>query len=209
MFNALDNPAIARVYGTGSGVTISDVTAGSPAEQAGLKVGDTIVAIDGKPVKNGDELVADIAARKPDSKVTVGFIRNGKKQETTATVADRAKLFAARLGDEEEGGPEAGPKESKMGVTVRTLNQEMADRLDVPAGKGVIVQDVKPGSFAEDVGLSRGDIVLEVNKQPVDNEDQFTKVAAGLKSGQDVVFLVRQRGTGRQGGTIFLAGTLP
>jgi len=124
-------------------------------------------------------------------------------------VADRAKLFAARLGDEEEGGPEAGPKESKMGVTVRTLNQEMADRLDVPAGKGVIVQDVKPGSFAEDVGLSRGDIVLEVNKQPVDNEDQFTKVAAGLKSGQDVVFLVRQRGTGRQGGTIFLAGTLP
>ena len=65
MFNALDNPAIARVYGTGSGVTISDVTPGSPAEQAGLKVGDTIVAVDGKPVKNGDELVADIAARKP------------------------------------------------------------------------------------------------------------------------------------------------
>src|SRR5450432_3853359 len=60
MFNALDNPAIARVYGTGSGVTISDVTPGSPAEQAGLKVGDTIVAVDGKPVKNGDELVADI-----------------------------------------------------------------------------------------------------------------------------------------------------
>jgi serine protease Do len=209
MFNALDNPAIARVYGTGSGVTISDVTPGSPAEQAGLKVGDTIVAIDGKPVKNGDELVADIAARKPDSKVTVGFIRNGKKQEVTATVADRAKLFAARLGDDDESGPEAGPKESKLGVTVRTLNQEMADRLDVPAGKGVIVQDVKAGSFAEDVGLSRGDIILEINKQTVDNEDQFTRVSGTLKSGQDVVFLVRQRGAGRQGGTIFLAGTLP
>ena len=81
MFNALDNPAIARVYGTGSGVTISDVTPGSPAEQAGLKVGDTIVAVDGKSVKNGDELVADIAARKPGSKIAVGFIRNGKKQE--------------------------------------------------------------------------------------------------------------------------------
>ena len=66
MFNALDNPAIARVYGTGSGVTISDVTAGSPAEAAGLKVGDTIVSVDGKTVKNGDELVADIAARKPE-----------------------------------------------------------------------------------------------------------------------------------------------
>ncbi len=209
MFNALDNPAIARVYGTGSGVTISDVTPGSPAEQAGLKVGDTIVAVDSKPVKNGDELVADIAARKPGSKISVGFIRNGKKQEATATVADRAKLFAARLGDDEEGGPEAGPKESKLGVSVQTLNQEMADRLDVPAGKGVIVKDVKAGSFAEDVGLSRGDIILEVNRQAVDNEEQFNRVVTTLKSGQDVVFLVRQRGAGRQGGTIFLAGTLP
>ena len=85
----------------------------------------------------------------------------------------------------------------------------MADRLDVPSGKGVIVQDVKSGSFAEDVGLTRGDIILEINKQPVNSEDEFNRVSATLKSGQDVVFLVRQRGAGRQGGTIFLAGTLP
>jgi serine protease Do len=209
MFNAVENPAIARVYGTGSGVTISDVTPGSPAEQAGLKVGDTIVAIDGKPVKNGDELVADIAARKPSSKVTVGFIRGSKKQEATVTVTDRAKLFAARLGDEEEGSAEASPKESKLGVNVRSLTQEMADRLDVPAGKGVIVQDVKPGSFAEDVGLTRGDIILEINRETVNSEEDFSRVSGTLKSGQDVVFLVRQRGAGRQGGTIFLAGTLP
>jgi serine protease Do len=209
MFNAQENPAIARVYGTGSGVTISDVTPGSPAEQAGLKVGDTIVAIDGKAVKNGDELVADIAARKPGSKVTVGFVRNSKKQEATATVADRAKLFAARLGDDDEGGPETGPKESKLGLSVRTLTQEMADRLDLPANKGVIVQEVKPGSFAEDVGLTRGDIILEINKQPVNSEDEFNRVGGTLKTGRDVVFLVRQRGAGRQGGTIFLAGTLP
>jgi serine protease Do len=209
MFSALENPAIARVYGTGSGVTISNVTPGSPAEQAGLKVGDTIVAVDGKPVKNGDELVADIASRKPGSKVALGFIRNGKKQELTPTVADRAKLFAARLGDDDDAGVESGPKESKLGLTVRTLNQEMADRLDVPSGKGVIVQDVKSGSFSEDVGLTRGDIILEINKQQVNTEDQFNSVAATLKSGQDVVFLVRQRGAGRDGGTIFLAGTLP
>ena len=81
--------------------------------------------------------------------------------------------------------------------------------LDVAAGKGVIVQEVKPGSFAEDVGIARGDIILEVNKQPVNNEDEFNRAISSLKSGQDVVFLVRQRGAGRQGGTIFLAGTLP
>jgi serine protease Do len=209
LFNAVENPAIARVYGTGSGITISDVTPGSPAEQAGLKVGDTIVAVDGKPVKNGDELVADIAARKPGSKVAVGFIRNGKKQEATAQVADRAKLFAARLGDDDEGGAEAGPKQGKLGLSVRSLTPEWADRLDVPAGKGVIVQEVKPGSFAEDIGLTRGDIILEINRQAVNSEEEFNRVSGTLKSGQDVVLLVRQRGAGRQGGTIFLAGTLP
>ncbi len=209
MFNAQENPAIARVYGSGSGVTISDVTAGSPAEQAGLKVGDTIVSVDNKPVKNGSELVADIAARKPSSKVTIGYIRNGKKQDASVTVADRAKLFAARLGDDQENGDQGGPKESKLGLTVKALSQEMADKLDVPAGKGVIVADVKAGSFADDVGLTRGDIILEINKAPVNSEDEYNRVTSAMKSGQDVVFLVRQRGAGRQDGTIFLAGTLP
>jgi serine protease Do len=79
----------------------------------------------------------------------------------------------------------------------------------MPAGKGVIVQDVKPGSFAEDINLGRGDIILEINKQPVNSEEDFSRIESNLKSGQDVVFLVRQRGTTRQAGTIFLAGTLP
>ena len=209
MFDAVENPAIARVYGVNSGVTISNVVAGSPADQAGLKVGDTITSVDGKPVKNGDDLVSDIAGRKPHTKVTLGFIRNGKKQETTVTVADRAKLFAARLGEQQEGGEEASPKESKLGLSVRAITPEMADRLDITAGKGVIVQDVKPGSFAEDAGVSRGDVILEINKQPINSEEDFNRVASSLKSGQDVVFLVRQRGAGRQDGTIFLAGTLP
>jgi len=210
MFNAQENPAIARVYGAGAGgVTVSGVTAGSPAEQAGLKVGDTITSVDGKPVKNGDELVADIASRKPGSKVTLGFVRNAKKQDATVTVADRAKLFAARLGEDDETGEEAAPKESKLGITVRGISSEMADRLDIPPGKGVIVQDIKPSSFADDVGLARGDVILEINKQAVNSEDDFNRVSSSLKSGQDVVFLVRQRGSGKQDGTIFLAGTLP
>jgi serine protease Do len=210
VFNAQENPAISRVYGAGSGgVTVSDVTPGSPAEQAGIKVGDTIISVDGKPVKNGDELVADIASRKPGSKVALGLVRNGKKQDATVTVADRAKLFAARLGEDEEAGEEAAPKEGKLGLTVRAVTSEIGDRLDIPAGKGVIVQDIKPSSFADDVGLTRGDVILEINKQAVNSEDDFNRISSSLKSGQDVVFLVRQRGSGRQDGTIFLAGTLP
>ncbi len=137
-------------------------------------MGDTITSVDGKPVKNGDELVADIASRKPGSKVTLGFVRNGKKQDATVTVADRAKLFAARLGEDDEDGAEEAPKESKLGITVRGISSEMADRLDIPAGKGVIVQDIKPSSFADDVGLTRGDVILEINKQAVNSEDDFT-----------------------------------
>ena len=108
-----------------------------------MKVGDTIFSVDGNQIKNGDELVADIASRKPGEKITIGYFRNGKKEEAAVTVADRAKLFASRLGDDEDSGEEAAPKQSKLGVTVRALTPEIADRLEVPSGKGVIVQDVK------------------------------------------------------------------
>jgi serine protease Do len=207
-FDAVENPAINRVYGAGSGITVAHVVPGSPADQAGLKLGDTITTVDGKKVSKGTELVAEIASRKPGSKVVLGFLRNGKTQETTVTVADRAKLFAARLNEDDGDNDESTPKPSKFGVTVRKLTPEMADRLEVPSGKGVIVQDVKPGSFAEDIGVSRGDVILEVNKQPVNSEEDFAKVESSMKSGQDVVFLVRQRGSSPQDGTIFMAGTL-
>src|SRR5438094_145166 len=167
------------------------------------------IPVDGKEIKNGDELVADIANKKPGTKAKLTIVRNGKKQDTTVTVADRSKLLGSRLGEEEESNDQEQPKESKFGVTVRPLTPEIADRLDVPAGKGVIVQDVKPGSFGDDVGLTRGDVVLETNKQPVNSADDFNRIESSLKSGQDVVFLVRPRGAGRQDGTIFIAGTLP
>jgi serine protease Do len=205
-FNAAPNPAIARLYG--SGVTISNVVDGGPAAKAGLKIGDTIASVDNKPVKNGNELVADIASRKPGTQVKVGYIRNGQQESTTVTIADRSKLFAGRLAENQEEGGEAQPTESKLGIAVGNVTPEIADRLQIPAGKGVIVQDVKPGSFGDDVNLSRGDVILEVNKQPVNSVEEFGKIQSQLKSGQDVVFLVRQ-GRGKNAGTIFLAGTLP
>jgi len=206
-FAAQPNPAIARIYGTG--VTVSNVISGSPADQAGLKIGDTITSVDGRELKSGDDLVSDIASRRPGSKAKLAFVRNGKKEETSVTIADRSKLFAARLGEEEEGQGEEEPKASKFGVTVRSITPDFADRLGVAVGKGVVVQDVKQGSFAEDLGLHRGDVVLEVNKQPVNNPEDFVKIESSLKSGQDVVLLVRPRGARAQDGTIFLAGTLP
>jgi serine protease Do len=91
---------------------------------------------------------------------------------------------------------------------VQNVTRELAERLSIPPGRGVIVTEVKPGSFADDAGLSRGDVILEINKQTVNSEDDFRRIQQSLKSGQDVVFLVRQ-GRGRNQGTIFLGGTLP
>jgi len=209
-FPPQENPAINRVYGTGNGgVTIENVIPSTPAETAGLKVGDTITSVDGKTVKNGDDLVSYIASRKPGTKVTIGFIRNGKQEQAAVTVADRAKLLGPRLGEEEEGSEEAAPKTGKLGLSVGPVTNDLADHYDIPAGKGVVVHDVKSGSFAEDLGVVRGDVILEINKQPVNSEEDFDRITSALKSGQDVVLLVRQLRAGREGGTNFLAGTLP
>jgi serine protease Do len=206
-FNAVPNPAVARVYGVTSGVTIAHVTPNGPADKAGLKTGDTIVSVDGKQVKTGDELVAEISAIKPGSTAKIGYVRNGKTSTADVTIADRSKLFAARLGDQEEGGEQAQPQESKFGVTVGSITSEMAKRYQLPNTKGVIVQGVKPDGFGDTVGLSRGDVILEINKQPVNGEDDFQKIESQVKSGQDVVFLVRPRGI-RDNSTVFMGGTL-
>lgn len=207
-FNAVPNAALSRVYGGGTGVVIGRVTPGGPSEAGGLKTGDAIVAIDGKQIKNGDDLVGEISARKPGTKVTVTYLRDNKEHKTTVTVGDRAKLFGDATESDEVARDEAQP-EGKFGISVRPLGREMAERMQIPAERGgLLVTEVRPASFGEDIGLERGMVILEINKQPVRTEEDFKRISASLKSGQDVVFLV-QTGRGRQGGTAFLAGTLP
>ena len=208
-FNAVPNPAVQRVYGVSSGVTIANVTPNGPAAKAGLLTGDTIVSVNGKSVATGDELVAEISGLKPGSIAKLGYVRNGKPATVDVTVADRQKLFASRLGEEQEGGEEAQPQESKLGINVRDITPEMAERMRLPNSKGVVVQEVKPGGFGDNVNISRGDVILEINKQPVNSEADFRKLQLQLKSGQDVVFLVRPRGLGPNAGTVFMGGTLP
>jgi len=184
-FNAVPNPAVQRVYGVSSGVTIANVTPNGPAAKAGLQTGDTIVSVNGRNVATGDELVAEISGLKPGSTANVGYVRNGKQNTADVTIADRSKLFASRLGGEEEGGEETQPQETKLGIGVRDITPDIAER------------------------ISRGDVILEINKQPVNNEADFRKLQSQLKSGQDVVFLVRPRGLGPNAGTVFMGGSLP
>jgi serine protease Do len=207
-FNADANPSLARVYGVNSGVTISEVTPGSPADQAGLQTGDTITSVNGKPIKNGDDLIGSISATKPGSKIDLNFTRNGQQKDAKVTVADRAKLLGERSEDTREANDQGQPSPSKLGLAVRGITPEMAQRLGTPEGKGVQVTDVKPDSFADDIGVQPGDVILQVNRQPVNSEDDFRKLTGQLKSGQDVALLAH-RGRGSNGGNLFLSGTLP
>jgi serine protease Do len=197
------------MYGVKQGVTISSVTGGGPAEKAGLQAEDTITSVNGHPVKSGDDLVSTISAIKPGTKVPVAYVRNGQQKEGSVVVGDRAKLFAERSPDAtDDQNDQSQPAPTKLGMTVKGVTPETAERFGIPEGQGVQVTDVRPDSFADDIGVQPGMIILKVNKQPVNSEADFRKATAQLKSGQDVVFLVKS-GRGAAGGNIFLSGTLP
>lgn len=209
-FNAQPNPSVLRVYGIKSGVIISNVIANGPASKAGLKTGDAIISVDGKEVKTGDELVGEISQRKPGATIKLGYVREGKHGDANVVVEDRMKLFGARLGlADEEQEEDQTPKQTKLGIAVRDISPEVATRLGLPAGKGVQVTDVKPDSFGDTVQVQRGDVILEINRQPVTDSASFEKLQSQLKSGQDVVLLVRPRGSTKDQGPAFLAGVLP
>jgi serine protease Do len=208
-FSAEPSPAVTRMYGGGKGVVVQDVTPGGPAAQAGLKSGDAIVSVGGRPINTGDELVGEVSSHHPGDKLKVGYLRNGKQEEATVAVADRQKIFGAQLGTNEEDAEEQAPKEGKLGVTVKSVPEPTAKRLNLQPNQGVLVVDVKAGGFAGSVQLGRGDVILEINRQPVTDPGSFAKIESGLKSGQDVVFVVRQAGQGREATNSFLGGTLP
>lgn len=207
-FSAVPNPAVLRIYGAKNGVPITNVRPDSPAAKAGLQGEDTITAVNGKPIKSGDELVNLISATRPGNKLNVTYLRNGQEKQATVVVADRAKLFNDRTEQTDDSPAESEPAPTKLGITVKPVTPEMAERMGTPEGKGVQVTDVKADSFGDDIQLQAGMIILKINKQPVNSEEDFRKATSQLKSGQDVVFLVRA-GRGPNGGNTFISGTLP
>jgi len=206
-FQAALSPAVQRVYGFKTGVLINAVTPHGPADQAGMKAGDIITTVDGKPIKDGDALVTDIAARKPGTTVHLGYVRAGQTATASLTIADRAKLYAAQPATQNgENGPESAPNasEGKLGITVEALPGPLASK----GVHGVLVTQVKPGSFADEAGLVAGLVITEINKQPVTGVDQFQSLVSALKPGQDVGFRVVDSRNPSVGGS-YLGGTLP
>ncbi len=202
--------AVGRVYGFASGgVLVSTVTPNGPAAKGGVKPFDVIASIDGKPIKDGDQLVADISARRVGSTVQLGLLRNGTKQTVTVGIADRAKLFAdAGNASEDNATPsESDAGEGKLGITVSGLPASLSSKLGIKGG--VIVNSVRPGSFADEINLVKGTVITEINKQAITDQSSYQSIVTRLKSGEDVVFVVRLTGAGAPGSPTIVGGTLP
>jgi len=201
------NPITLKQLGAPYGVVIEDVEKGSPAEKAGLKGGDVITSVNGTAVKNGNDLVNPIASATIGSKVKLTYVRDGVQKETTATVDDRTRVFpntAGRMGDQPG---EAAP--SEFGLHVEELTPERGHRVGVEGQKGVLVTEVEPASFAEDLGFVRGDVITEVNRQEVTSVAEYRAAISKLKPGNQVVFKALRRADSDKVLTVFLPGVVP
>jgi serine protease Do len=198
--------AVNRVYGFKTGVLVQEVQPGGPAEKGGLKPGDIITTIDGRPIKDGDDLVNEIASRKPGSALRLGFLRDGKQSDTTVTVGDRDKVFAELNNPQTNAAPDqqGDAGESKLGIVVRETSQATVGKIHT---SGMVVQSVRTGSFADLQGLEPGLVIIRINKQPTTTKSQYDAIVEKLKTGDDVVFEVmdpRRPGDGIN----YIGGTL-
>jgi len=201
------NAITLKEYGAQHGIVIMGVEPGSPAEKAGLKGGDIITNVNGQPVKTGNDLVNPIAQAPIGSRVKLNYIRDGQAKEATATVEDRTHVFPNSAGRMNDSQNDSTPAE--FGLHVDSLTPERANRIGMAGQKGVLVTEVQPASFADDLGFARGDVISEVNRQPVNSVAEYKAAVTKLKPGQNVVFKILRRQDNDRVLTVFLPGVVP
>ena len=185
-------PEIAESLGMdrGYGALVANVSKDGPADKAGVKVGDVIVEFDGKEVKDSGDLPIIVARTAVDKKIRMKVLRD--KKEVTLNVA------VGELKDEEV--VASVPEKGELGMTVQKLTPQLAENLGLDKTDGVVVTAVEPGSAADEAGVRRGDVIVEVDRKPVRGVEEYRKAIAGSRKGRGVLFLVR-----RGESTLFLA----
>jgi serine protease Do len=153
-------------------------------------------------------LVALIAAAQPGATVNMKVLRDSKTLEIPVRVGDRAEMVAGK------GGPNSSPDgddgestHARLGVSVQNLNPSERDEMGLNGG-GVVVTSVEPGSFAEDIGLTKGDVIVAINRHPVTSAAGVREIMQSAKANQAMAFQL-MRNTGGKWSSLFIAGTLP
>jgi serine protease Do len=181
-------PEIAQLLGLPQpgGALVAQVEPGSPAAQAGLQRGDVILEVNGRKIDSYDTFRNQVAALKPGTEIHLLVLRDGKTSERTVQLGERPSEVARAQQLPQE------PRQS-LGVEVQNLTAGLAQRLGYQPGEGVVVSAVVPGSPADDVGIQAGDLILSVNRQPVQSVDQFAKMIGEAKQDGKALLLVQRR----------------
>jgi serine protease Do len=221
-WNKNAKPDLLRAMGTNHGVVVMDVHKGGPADKAGIKQDDVILAMNGSPVKDGDDLVSRVTDTPIGTAVKVTVDRNGKRMEMPVTVEDRAVVFAddpmfAELREPKPKDEEQTPAETthKFGIKIKPLTEAERESMGLSDKRGVMVVSVDQGSFAEDAGLLEKDVILSINRTAVSTPDDVRKVQGTLKPGDAVAFRIMRSATPDVPGhkkswqSTVLSGTLP
>ena len=173
------------------GVIISSVRPGSAAERAGIRRGDIITAIDNSPVADTNAFRNHVASLGPGAETTLTILRENREQKIKATLGEFV-AENAKTGEESESGA-AGPASGKLGVSVVPLTPDLAQQLRLPAStQGVVIEDVDPAGAAAEAGMRQGDVIEEVNRQPVRSAADLK--AAIDKAGNKPALLLINRG---------------
>jgi serine protease Do len=204
-FQTAQSSAVGRVYGFTNGVIVGTISPNGGAAKAGIQVGDVLVSIDGRNIKDGDDLVNDISARHVGSTVKIGYLRDGKQNTANVVIGDRAKTYADITGQQDEPATpqEADAGEGKLGITVSAIPPAVAAKAGIKGG--VIITSVRPGSFADEIGLGKTAIITAINRKPVTDEASYRAIVSTLKSKDDVVFVIyipNQKNVNYVGGTL-------
>ena len=190
-------PALAKAFNSSetNGALVGDITPDSPAAHSDLKQGDIIVAVNGQPVADANQLRSKVGMMDPNATVTLKVLRNGKTQDVAVKLGE----FPSK--EERASVDNSGSDSALKGVTVENLTPDTAHDLKLSAAtKGVVVDQVSPASHAAEVGLQAGDVIQQVNHQSVSNVKEYTKAVGASKTDEPVLLLVD-----RNGSTMFLA----
>jgi serine protease Do len=169
----------------GEMAVVTEVTENSPAAEAGVKTGDVILELNGKPVPKSHDLPQLIADTAPGQKITLKILHDKKEQLVTVKIGE--------LPDESDTAQALEARDPEIGLRVQRITPEAARRLALSSTKGLLVVEVQPGSPADQVGLEPADIIREVNQRPVNNVKDFERAVRQGRRGDRILLLV-QRG---------------